>query len=269
MSSASERRNSGGGGGESGGGANWMDTYGDLVTLLLTFFVLLFAFSNIDAAKWEALVGSFTGMSVLSMTPLSPEIALENPIQEFGPRSNEEQAEEDKEKEEEDEAQQKAALHRQQELFDLMNTFAATNDINADIVRDKDDFSVRMVFTDLIFFDTADATVRPESIPVLDKVIEMFSLAEKEKLYVMLRVEGHTDKRPIHTAQYPSNWDLSADRALKVISYIRSTGKLDPSKLACIGYGEERPLIDEDTPEAYAKNRRVEFVAETSTMARH
>ncbi|MDR0489938.1 MAG: OmpA family protein, partial [Oscillospiraceae bacterium] len=83
-----------------------------------------------------------------------------------------------------------------------------------------------------------------------------------------LRVEGHTDKRPIHTARYPSNWDLSADRALKVISYIRSTELLDPNKLACVGYGEERPLIDEETPEAYAKNRRVEFVAETAPQLR-
>jgi chemotaxis protein MotB len=92
----------------------------------------------------------------------------------------------------------------------------------------------------------------------------MFSLAEKDGLYQALRVEGHTDKRPISTARYPSNWDLSVDRALKVASYIRSTELLDNSKLTLVGYGEERPRIDEDTPDAYAKNRRVEFVAEAA-----
>ena len=267
MSSAASRRKKSGGGEE--GGAYWMDTYGDLVTLLLTFFVLLFAFSSIDAAKWDALVGSFTGVSVMSVSPMSPDVALKKPIDEFGMRSDTEENPDDMDEQDAEAAAQLAiAASNLQALYEHMKGFAEANDINADIVLIADEYTVRMVFNDMVFFRTADATVLEESKPVLDKVIEMFRIAEQEGLYTLLRIEGHTDKRPIATLQYPSNWELSADRALRVNSYIRSTERLDKNKLACVGYGEERPLVDEDTDEAYAQNRRVEFAVETLPQTR-
>jgi len=269
MAGAADRRKSSGGDG-GGEGANWMDTYGDLVTLLLTFFVLLFAFSTIDAAKWNALVGSFTGVSVMSLTPLSPDIAMQRPISEFGPKggamSDEELAEEKQEEDNPAEEGDSTADDKMYKLYDFMGAFIADNDINAEVVLIQDEYTVKMVFNDMVFFDTAQAKLRPESLPILDKMIEMFHQAEEEGLYELLRVEGHTDKRPINTAQYPSNWELSTDRAVKVISYFRQSGQLDPHKLAAVGYGEERPLVDEDTPEAYAMNRRVEFYAETAPL---
>jgi chemotaxis protein MotB len=268
MAGAADRRKSSGGDG-GGEGANWMDTYGDLVTLLLTFFVLLFAFSTIDAAKWNALVGSFTGMSVMSVTPLSPDIAMQRPINEFGPKSaaqaeadlaEEQQGEEADPGEEGD----STADDKMYKLYEFMGTFIAENEINAEVVLIKDEYTVKMVFNDMVFFDTAQARLRPESLPILDKMIQAFH--EADDLYELLRVEGHTDKRPINTAQYPSNWELSCDRAVKVISYFRQSGQLDNNKLAAVGYGEERPLVDDDTPEAYAMNRRVEFYAETAPL---
>ncbi|MDR0489876.1 MAG: hypothetical protein LBH28_01330, partial [Oscillospiraceae bacterium] len=156
MSSASDRRKSGGDG--DGGGANWMDTYGDLVTLLLTFFVLLFSFSNIDAAKWQALVGSFTGVSVMSNTPLSPDVVVQNPIEKFGPQSP---AAKNAAKDSADEASDdplSVAEDKLMQLYELMGSFAAENDIDADIVLIRDEYTVRMVFNDLVFFDTAEAT---------------------------------------------------------------------------------------------------------------
>ena len=83
MSRASERRKSKDS--NAGSGAYWMDTYGDMVTLLLTFFVLLFSFSTIDAEKWKSIVGAFSGTASVSVTVLDPEMVMENPIEVLKP----------------------------------------------------------------------------------------------------------------------------------------------------------------------------------------
>ena len=265
MSSASDRRKSSGGGDE-GGGANWMDTYGDLVTLLLTFFVLLFSFSNIDAAKWQALVGSFTGISVIGIDPISPEVAIENPIPKIGPISAGPADMDEAGMEEPDESGNMSDIsagdvqHNLWEIYSIMSSYIQQGGIDADLKVYEDEYLVKMIFRDRVFFNTADATVLPEAFPVLDEVIDMF--LELGDLYSMLRVEGHTDSRPINTARYPSNWDVSVDRAVHVVSYIRLDGRLDTSRLVAIGYGEEHPIVPNDTADNMALNRRVEFVVE-------
>ncbi|MCL2125776.1 MAG: OmpA family protein [Oscillospiraceae bacterium] len=262
MSSASDRRKSSGGGDE-GGGANWMDTYGDLVTLLLTFFVLLFSFSTIDAAKWQALVGSFTGIYAIGIDPISPTVAVENPIPQFGmPLSEDDNA---GAQSQEDTSSANAAdagnvQHNLAQIVSIMSGYIDEGEISADLMVFEDEFLVKLVFNDRVFFDTAEATVLPEAYPVLDTVIDM--MLELGDLYSMMRVEGHTDSRSINTVRYPSNWDLSADRAVKVVSYIRQDGRLDKSRIVANGYGEEHPIAPNDTPENMALNRRVEFVVE-------
>ena len=74
----------------------------------------------------------------------------------------------------------------------------------------------------------------------------------------MLRIDGHTDKRPINTLQFPSNWELSAARAISVARYLINQG-LPPSRVMAAGFGEFQPLIDQDTDEAYRANRRIEL----------
>ena len=251
-----------------------MDTYGDLVTLLLTFFVLLFSFSTIDAEKWKALVGSFTGVSVIGIDVMSPAIAAANPIEMIGPVSG---GIGDHSKEEEINAPGASAdpndpgsgdlnsnLHL---IYNSLNNFIGREGINAEVEIFEDQYLVRVVFPDAVFFDTADATVKPEAYHLLDQVIEMF--LQVQELYTMLSVEGHTDSRPIHTSRYESNWDVSVDRAVHVVRYIRNDGRLDTSRLVALGYGEEHPVAPNDTPENMAKNRRVEFVVESAGRLAH
>ena len=268
MSSASDRRKGGSGGGGEGGGANWMDTYGDLVTLLLTFFVLLFAFSNIDAGKWKALVGAFTGVSVIGVDPISPEIAVADPIPRIGPLTEEayDEAEETNQEtnQEADETNEtvRDAIDNLREMYNQLSVFIVTGGIDADIEIIEDEYIVRVIIPDMVFFETASAVVRPEAYPLLDTVIEMF--LDVDDLYSMLRVEGHTDSRPISTPQYPSNWHVSVYRAVNVVSYLRDDGRLDPMRLVATGYGELHPVAPNDTPENMALNRRVEFIAEAT-----
>ena len=87
-------------------------------------------------------------------------------------------------------------------------------------------------------------------------------LAELTKSWPsQIRIEGHTDDLPIHTSQYPSNWELSSDRAMRVLKYFEDQGS-DPSKLAAVGYAEHHPLVPNDSAENRAKNRRVEIFIE-------
>ena len=241
-----------------------MDTYGDLVTLLLTFFVLLFSFSSIDAKKWEALVGSFTGVNAIGIEPISPEIAFENPIPRFGPPAMEdmEMGQEGDEPLDPDDPANNDAASNLDAIYEHITGFINQGGINVEVIRDDEAYILRILVPDMVFFDTADATVKEEAKPVIDQIIEM--LLGIERLYSELKVEGHTDNRPINTPRYPSNWDVSADRAIKVVSYIRIDGRLDKDKLSAAGYGEERPIADNDTVDGgMARNRRVEFVIES------
>ena len=253
MSSASDRRKSSGG--DDGAGANWMDTYGDLVTLLLTFFVLLFSFSTIDAQKWQAMVGSFTGISAVGIDPISPEVAVQNPIQPIGPPSMVSNVQED-----ESSSQAEIDMANLLAMYGIMMDFIANNDIEAQVILEEDDYRIRTIIDEKVLFNTADATVLETAYPVLDNVVAMFK--QVEHLFSALIVEGHADNRPINTPQYPSNWHISAYRAVNVLGYILEVGELDPGALTAAGYGDEHPIAPNDSEENMALNRRVEFVVE-------
>jgi chemotaxis protein MotB len=85
-------------------------------------------------------------------------------------------------------------------------------------------------------------------------------VAKKGDFFV--RVEGHADNVPINTPQFPSNWELSAARAVNVLRYLAYEGKLPAKKLSAVGFGEYHPVESNDTPEGRRKNRRVEFYFE-------
>ena len=74
----------------------------------------------------------------------------------------------------------------------------------------------------------------------------------------VLRIDGHTDKRPINTSQFPSNWELSAARAISVARYLTDRG-VPPDRLMTAGFGEFQPIVNRDDDQAYRKNRRIEF----------
>ncbi|GAB4362179.1 MAG: OmpA family protein [Deltaproteobacteria bacterium] len=111
---------------------------------------------------------------------------------------------------------------------------------------------------DAILFDTGKAQIKPEGIAVLDKIVSILR-DEREKA---IRVEGHTDNVPIAgvlAKTYPTNWELSAARAIGVTRYLQQQG-IPPGLLSAVAYGEFRPVADNDTPEGRAKNRRIEIV---------
>ena len=119
----------------------------------------------------------------------------------------------------------------------------------------------RFVFQSEVFYDAGQAVLKPEGRAELDKLAAALIDLEKQipsDLAWVLRVDGHTDVRPIASAQFPSNWELSAARAIAVVRYMMSKG-VAPQRLVAAGFGEFQPIDPGTTDEAYSRNRRIEL----------
>jgi len=119
----------------------------------------------------------------------------------------------------------------------------------------------RFVFQSEVLFDTGSAAIRPEGKIELDKLAAALAELEKQippEIAWVLRIDGHTDVRPISSPQFPSNWELSSARAISVVQYLISRG-ISPQRLVAAGFGEFQPLDAGTTEEAYRRNRRIEL----------
>ena len=114
-----------------------------------------------------------------------------------------------------------------------------------------------ITLADNILFDSGKAKIKEDAYPVLDKIIKVVKEKAPDK---NIGVEGHTDNVPIKHSGWKSNRELSTARANNVYHYLVDVGKIDPSRLTTMGYGEYRPVASNDTKEGKAKNRRVEIV---------
>lgn len=132
------------------------------------------------------------------------------------------------------------------------------------ILGDRPDVRIvgdRFVFQSEVFFDTGQAILKPEGMAELDKVAGALVEIQKKipsDIAWVLRVDGHTDSRPINSPQFRSNWDLSAARAIAVVQYLASRG-ISPQRLAGAAFGEFQPIDPGRTEEAYTRNRRIEL----------
>lgn len=133
-----------------------------------------------------------------------------------------------------------------------------------EILEDRSDVRIvgdRFVFQSEVLFDAGEADISPEGIPELDGLADAILQLETEipdDVNWVLRIDGHTDKRPISNVRFPSNWELSAGRAISVANYLVSRG-VSPQRLVAAGFGEFSPIDTGDTDEAYRRNRRIEF----------
>jgi chemotaxis protein MotB len=141
-----------------------------------------------------------------------------------------------------------------EQLVDKMKGEIAKGQVTISELQGK--LTVNMV--DAILFDSGKAEIKPEGLVVLGKVIEILkSVTDKS-----IRIEGHTDAQPISgtlAQRYPTNWELSAARAINVARYLQKQA-INPATLSAAGFGEFKPVADNDTVEGRAKNRRIEIV---------
>jgi len=238
---------------EEGGGYYWMDTYGDLVTLLLCFFVLLYSFSSIDAQKWQELVGAFTGRSTVPVEQLDTKQIREQAIVVEGVEKREKEAESTpsvtKEFEEEFDA-----------LYEAIRYYVYINHLEDKMSVIREDGVIVIRFLEVILFNSGEAVILEEGQTVLNHIKSI--IEENADIIRMLRIEGHTDNVPIHNAQFRSNWELSMARANAALRVFVDSGVISLDKLSAAAYGEYHPVETNETAEGRAANRRVDFVVE-------
>ncbi|NLO48638.1 MAG: OmpA family protein [Clostridiales bacterium] len=246
------------------GGANWMDTYGDLVTLLLTFFVLLFSFSTIDAQKWKTLVGALSGSTAVAIPVLNPEMAMEAPINTILTTTvyDTEEVVEDEppiiDDIKDDNGNVQLEYERFLQLYTKVGQYIDEHQLSAEVIVDYEAYRIIIRFADSVFFESGKADILPESEETLNHIAHI--LSDNQDLIEMINIQGHTDNVPISTSLYPSNWELSVSRAVNTLRYLLATDLIDSEKISAVGYSEFHPVKTNETVEGRAANRRVDFV---------
>ncbi len=209
----------------------WMTTFSDMVTLLLTFFVLIVSMSTVEIRKFQEALSFFQGRtSVLTHDAVIPPQERQL-IADFRSRD---QAE------------------RYEELLRYLQEAGLEDKVRIDLT----DKGLHVTITDSVMFESGSAVLIDPSRTVLRKIQEVLG-SDVESVIV----EGHTDDRPIQTAQYPSNWELSSSRAASVVRFlIQNTDDIAPDRYISVGYGEFHPVDTNATLTGRARNRRVEIL---------
>ncbi|MCR5278865.1 MAG: flagellar motor protein MotB [Lachnospiraceae bacterium] len=255
---------------DGGPGSPWLNTFADLMNLLLCFFVLLFASSSVDQGKFNEIAASFQntfsifsagstaiGDGVLISNGVSQLNELDKYINSMGKLAeNDEPAndaeEEMKEKIEDVEAMK---LSESEKLAEAISEALSENEIADQVEVDFNAQYVRLTLKGAILFKPGSDVLLDSVKPTLRKVgmiLERYSTGEIE-------IEGHTDNVPQNNAQFRSNDELSSARALSVFYFLLDNTALDPAGLKHTGRGEYLPIADNSTAEGRNRNRRVEI----------
>ncbi len=212
----------------------WLATFGDLMSLLLTFFVLLLSFSSTSVKEFNSSFGAMQG----ALGVLSGEPQLNLPIRQSQPKT-------------EGNLQQAQAMSKAGEEIE---TAVEQAGLQGDVKIEETASGLVIRVTDKLFFNSANSELESRATELLDKLG-----AVMKPLPNKINVQGHTDNRPINSDQYASNWELSGMRALQVARYFIEKTGISPDRLSITGYSEYRPLVPNNTPERLARNRRVEI----------
>ncbi len=229
---------------EGGGSPGWMTTFSDLMSLLLTFFILLYSMSNIDSQKFEEMTKSLQGvLSGLGYTQV-----LE------GQDSSMEIPEEDETAK--DEVLETSTLEDEiQDVYEKVIDYVEAEGLDADVTVN---YNKRGIFVDIkeaILFDLGSSGIKTSGLEVLKKIEGILQEFDNE-----IVIEGHTDDIPMQGGLYPSNWELSTARSVSVVRYLSETGNIGQNRLSAVGYGEYKPIVPNINEKNRAINRRVNIL---------
>lgn len=218
----------------------WLVSYADFITLLFAFFVVMFAVSQVDSKKMGRFTEAFSKAVGIDVFPMQGESLLaggRTPDDTSGPSTQ-------------------GVL---EDLRDALAKMASNNDAlqGLQVIKMRQELVLRL--PEGVFFDSGDARVK-------DATNRMFKVLtpELEKRHIEVRIEGHTDNRPIASGRYRSNWELSTARASAVMAVVLAEG-MPPERTSIAGYAEYRPIADNSTDDGRKQNRRVDIVVTAMT----
>ncbi|MEN6460762.1 MAG: flagellar motor protein MotB [Syntrophomonas sp.] len=237
----------------------WLLSYADFITLLMVFFIMMYAMSKVDVNKYAAMANSLsvvlTGQAMSMLDSQGPSLAqgvsgqqvIEGPGQ--APANQGELNEIKKQIEEflkveaaQDQTQGKTGAGTATKLSD-------------NIIILEQERGLVISFKDTLLFSSGSDELAPGARQLITKVGMALT-----KIPNYVRVEGHTDNLPIHNTRFPSNWELSVLRATNVVHVLQTDAGIPPDRLSIIGYGQYRPLIANTDALSRAMNRRVDIV---------
>ncbi len=215
----------------------WMVSYADFVTLLFCFFTAMYAISSVDTNKLGKFVESMRTAFNTSNRASGNGISVIEGVQVFIPTD----------------------VQVESDVKEIFGKLLSENEIK--ITRDKR--GVVISVKDKSVFESGSAILRDDAEAILDKTASAL-----KKFPNMIRIEGHTDNVPINNEKFPSNWELSATRAIEVAKYLIKTHNIPPGKISTAGYAEYRPVASNDTPEGRTRNRRVDIIIMSEAESR-
>lgn len=227
----------------------WLVSYADFMTLLMIFFVVMYAMSNVDSTKYKQISESLNVAMGGGKTVVGTNDATN--IQEAKPdvKPAEESAEQ---------KEMKKLEQVKKEVDGYINETKLTGSVATSI----QERGLVISFENNIFFDSGKADVKDGMKSKLDSVATIL-----KKIDNYVRVEGHTDDLAINTAQFTSNYQLSAMRAANVVEYLVEKDAMNGAKLSSVGYGDHRPVAPNDSEANRSKNRRVDIVILNSKLS--
>ena len=227
---------------KSSGTPGWMVTFSDLSTLLLTFFVLLLSMSSMDDKTLKSLFTNFTSAcGILNFKEYGEvykpkEILIEGLYSHLKDTLVMKKA---------DDPVDIPSENKETFLYEIGNQL---------VVEDLED-GFKLVFGHKLLFSSGKADIKEEIKPVLKKIAKFMTLSAYQ-----VYIDGHTDNLPIKNAQYPSNMDLSLERAYNIMDYLVREEEISPDSIALAGYGEFHPVSSNNSHEGRSNNRRVEMI---------
>lgn len=219
-----------------------MTTYSDLITQVLIFFVLLFSLSNLDSEKFSSAMASLQGsLGILDggSAIVGGEFTESGDSGEFLITAKEHQEFE--------------------QLESKIQKIIDEGDIGGVHVS-LDERGLVVRFVEGVLFDSGKAELKNDARKILDKLAPVLIESHRQ-----IRIEGHTDNLPIHTQEFPSNWELSTARAVNVVKYLIEQHNISPYIISAAGYSEYRPIAPNDSERNRALNRRVDIIILKST----
>ena len=228
------------------GGGSWMTTFSDLMSLLLTFFILLFSMSNVSNEKFTQAAQSLSSSLIGGGEGIMDGVIV--PFEDDNTGTNETVVP----------AEELEAPGLDPALIEIYNrviNFVEKNDLEDKVIITADPKGVYVNVSNAILFGKESASISREGRSVLKSVGKLLNQLDNRVV-----IEGHTDDIPNAYGQYPTNWELSVGRAVSVLRYLNENEHVDARRLSAVGYGENQPLARNNSEETRARNRRVNIV---------
>ncbi len=233
----------------------WLITYSDLITLLLVFFIIMYAMSKIDNEKYTVLASALSFEFKKSDTVMPQGEGVLGRVSTAKAQEGEKTENNDKDKKEREEKEQREK--QLENLLEKIQQYIQQNNLQAQVFAANTPRGVAVTLNDLFLFDLGKAELKKDAYPILNQLASLFPTLQD----TTISIEGHTDNLPLATGSlYKDNWGLSNERSLSVLRYFVYNDGLDPKKFMSTGYADTRPVADNDTVENRSKNRRVEIV---------